>query len=51
MTVQELIHELINMQALHGKTARVLINHSDPAKPYFIPAEDGCPGYVSVESE
>lgn len=51
MTIEEMILHLIELKAKHGKDTRVLVNHSEAGIPYHIPAEDGCPAYISIESE
>ncbi|MBW4053980.1 MAG: hypothetical protein HIU83_00985 [Proteobacteria bacterium] len=51
MTIEEMIAELIQLRSIHGKDARILANHGETATPYFIPPGDGCPGYISLESE
>ena len=51
MTLEDLITHLMILMRAHGNNARVLVNHSDMAEPVFIPAEDGCPAYISLESE
>ena len=51
MPIDEMIHHLIKLKATYGKDIKVLVNHSDAVIPYHIPAEDGCPAYISIESD
>lgn len=51
MTIDAMILELMKLRTKHGKDARLLVNHSDAALPYHVPAENGCPSYISIESE
>lgn len=50
MEVSELIGKLITLKAMHGNI-RVLVNHSEMQNPVFVAEEEGCPAYISVESE
>ncbi len=45
------IHELIAHLKKYDKDARVLVNQTGIDALYHIKAEDGCPGYISIESE
>lgn len=47
MTVTELVERLKG----YDGSFRVLVNHDDATEPQYIPAEDGCPAYISLESE
>lgn len=51
MTLNDLIKRLMHLQTCYGPEIRTLVNHSDMSPPLFIPAEDGCPSYISLESE
>ena len=51
MTLGEMIIILQELKEEYGSDIRVLVNHSDAAIPDYIPAEDGCPAYISIESE
>lgn len=47
MTIQELIARLEK----YDKDARILVNHAGIGALCHIPAENGCPSYISIESE
>lgn len=51
MEIEKLISKLMVLMTIHGCKTRVMVNHSECAVPYLIDAEDGCPEYISIESE
>ena len=53
MKLSELIVKLVALEDQHGSDINVLVNHSDfnDESPFHIPAENGCPAYISIESE
>ncbi|WP_191965713.1 hypothetical protein [Oryzomonas sagensis] len=51
MNIEALISKLEALKTIHGKDIEVLINHTSMIEPQHIPADNGCPAYISLESE
>ena len=51
MNIADLIVKLVELEDKHGSSIEVMIEHTFLGDVMHIPAENGCPEYINLESE